>query len=290
LQEEIMSGITIENGHVYGGWRQPVNISADVKGSIHDDEAARRLGMRGGTVAGNIHLEQFPPVLIEAFGPRWFERGTLSVFYTYATKDREDVRVAVGVPPRGAENAQTDAWMETRDGHVVCRGTASVGRSEEPTSLDAIELKDAEPGELRILAGLSARDKLPPRQSVITPEDVSARLEVITEPLDWYTGDSPWGGPIAIPSLMFGAMRVDFQIPIQGVSFQGATELRNVNGPVKVGVPYRAGGELICVGISSKTEYFWFDAYLEDEASGTRVAEMRMMRRFMKASSPLYGT
>ena len=281
--------IAIENGHAYGGWRQPVNISADVKGSIHDDEAAVKLGMRGGTVAGNIHLEQFPPVLIEVFGRRWFECGTLSIYYTYATKDREDVRVVIGMPPGSVEDVQTDAWMETRDGKTVCRGTASVGRPDEPTSLEAVEMVDARPEELRILAGLAAGDKLPTRETVITPEQVSERLRVITEPLQWYSGDSPWGGPIAIPSLVFGAMRVDFQIPIQAVSFQGATELRNVNGPVKVGVGYRAGGELVCVGASSKTEYFWFDAYLEEAASGTRVAEMRMMRRFMKASSPLYA-
>ncbi len=280
--------ITVKDGHACGGWRQPVNISADVKGSIHDDEAAQRLGMRGGTVAGNIHLEQFPPVLIEVFGRRWFERGTLSLYYTYATKDREDVRVVIGVPPPDSEDAQTDARMETRDGQTVCRGTASVGRPDEPTSLDEVEMQNAPPEELRILAGLAAGDKLPVQESVITPEQVSERLRVITEPLKWYSGDSPWGGAIAIPSLVFGAMRVDYQIPIEAVSFQGATELRNLNGPVKVGVPYRAGAEIICVGASSKTEYFWFDAYLEEAAGGKRVAEMRMMRRFMKASSPLY--
>ena len=280
--------ITIDSGYAYGGWRQPVNISADAKGSIHDDVAAVKLGMRGGTVAGNIHLEQFPPVLIEVFGPRWFECGTLSIYYTYATKDREDVRVAIGIPAKGTKDVQTDVWMETRDGQTVCRGTASVGRPDEPTSLDTVEMVDAPPEELRILAGLAAGDKLSAQETVITPEQVSERLRVITEPLEWYTGDSPWGEPIAIPSLVFGAMRVDYQIPIQAVSFQGATELRNVNGPVKVGAPYRAGGELICVGASSKTEYYWFDAYLEEAASGTRVAEMRMMRRFMKASSSLY--
>ncbi len=281
--------VMIENGHAYGGWRQPVNISADVKGSIHDDAAAVKLGMRGGTVAGNIHLEQFPPVLIEAFGRRWFECGTLSIYYTYATKDREDVRVVVGMPPPSqANDAQTEAWMETKEGQTVCRGTASVGRPDEATSLDEVEMVNAPPEELRILAGLAAGDKLPVRETVITAEETSERLRVITEPLEWYSGDSPWGGAIAIPSLVFGAMRVDVQIPIQAVSFQGATEIRNVDGPVKVGTAYRAGGELLCVGASSKTEYFWFDAWLEEAASGRRVAEMRMMRRFMKASSPLY--
>jgi len=278
----------VRDGYLYGGWRRPVNIAAEVRGSIHDDDAAQRLGMRGGTVAGCIHLEQFPPVLLKAFGPRWFEQGTLSVYYTYATRDREEVRVVVGVPPAGIDDAQVEAWMETPDGHTVCRGTASVGQPTGPTALGALEPENAAPDELRILAGLRAGDSLPPRDVTITAEEMSQRLNVITEPLDWYQGGSPWGSPIATPMLMFNAMRVDLHLSIQAVPFQGATELRNVEGPTKVGVPYRAAGELLCVGTSPKTEYYWFDAYLEEVASGRRVAEMRMMRRFMKASSPLY--
>jgi hypothetical protein len=227
-------------------------------------------------------------VLVRAFGQGWFESGTLSLYYTYATKDREDVRVIAGMPPEGARDSQTEVWMETREGKTVCKGTASVGHPGTPTLLDATEMTNAAPDELRILAGIEAGTRLPTRETIITPEHASERLPVLTEPLDWYTGQSPWGGPIAIPSLAFAAMRVDFQIPVQAVSFQGATELRNVNGPVRIGVPYRAGGEMICVGASGRTEFFWFDAWLEEAEGGKRVAEMRMMRRFMKASSPLW--
>ena len=48
-----------------------MNASQQAKGSIHNDEVATKLGFRGGTVAGSIHLELFPPLLVEAFGPRW---------------------------------------------------------------------------------------------------------------------------------------------------------------------------------------------------------------------------
>ncbi len=286
--EKLPSDIVVRDGYVYGGWRRPVNIAAEVRNSIHDDDTAKNLGMRGGTVAGCIHLEQFPPVLLEAFGPGWFEQGTLSVYYTYATKDREEVRVVTGVPSAGTGDAQVEARMETTDGHTVCRGTASVGQPAESTALGAIAMENAGPDEIRILAGLKAGDSLPPRDVTITAEEVSQRLNVITEPLEWYQGDSPWGGAIATPMLMFNAMRVDLDLSIQAVPFQGATELRNVAGPTKVGVPYRATGKLLCVGASPKTEYYWFDACLEEADSGKRVAQMRMMRRFMKASSPLY--
>ena len=41
------------------------------------------------------------------------------------------------------------------------------------------------------------------------------------------------------------------------------------------------------MGQSPKTEYLWFETGLDD-AGGRRVAEMRMLLRFMKASSSLY--
>ena len=44
-----------------------MNNARHVPGSLHDDATATRLGFRGGTVAGSIHLELFPPLLLKAF-------------------------------------------------------------------------------------------------------------------------------------------------------------------------------------------------------------------------------
>ena len=64
------------------------NWSADGgAGSIHDDETAAELGFRGGTVAGDVHMNQFPPVLLKIFGNEWFERGNLSLSFKNATID-----------------------------------------------------------------------------------------------------------------------------------------------------------------------------------------------------------
>ncbi len=38
---------------------------------------------------------------------------------------------------------------------------------------------------------------------------------------------------------------------------------------------------------SAKTEFFWFETYADDP-DGKRVADHRMLLRFMKASSPLW--
>ncbi len=71
------------------------------------------------------------------------------------------------------------------------------------------------------------------------------------------------------------------------VGLFGAIEIRNLNGPVLVEHPYRVSGSIVSLGQSPKTEYMWFESEL-NERSGKRVAEMRMLMRFVKASSPLY--
>ena len=279
--------IMVKDRYMYGVWRRTLNTSINAKGSIHNDEIAQNLGMRGGAVAGVNHLDIFPPLLIKAFGQRWFERGSLSIYYTYATTDREEVRAVIGIPLEGVKDVQVEAWLETPDGRTVGKGTASVGEPEELSALRALELKNSESGEPHILAGLEAGDELPSRDVIATQEDVNQRLEVTTDPIDWYKGDSPWGGAILPPRNMYNAMDLRPERKIEAVRFYGATELHNVNGPVKMGVPYRASGKIIYVGTSPKTEYYWYDSWL-DNKDGKRVAEMRHMTRFMKASSPLY--
>ena len=68
--------IVERDGVLVGPLREPRNLAANVAGSIHDDSQAQKLGFRGGTVAGSIHMEQFPPLLLRAFGERWFETGS----------------------------------------------------------------------------------------------------------------------------------------------------------------------------------------------------------------------
>src|SRR5260370_30064140 len=99
--------------HVFiGPIRLSQNNARNVKGSIHDDATATKLGFRGGTVAGSIHLELFPPLLLQAFGKRWFERGTISMYFLNSTTDRYAVRAFVKEPPLDAADAQVEIWIE----------------------------------------------------------------------------------------------------------------------------------------------------------------------------------
>lgn len=123
----------ISTDTVTGPIHRPTNITYQDRGSIHDDETARQLGLRGGTIAASTHFDQFPPVLVEAFGREWFESGSLSLYFRHATTDGEPVQAFVDRPSPGTTAAQTIAMMRTDGGTVVAEGTASIGDHGEPT-------------------------------------------------------------------------------------------------------------------------------------------------------------
>jgi len=51
---------------------------------------------------------------------------------------------------------------------------------------------------------------------------------------------------------------------------------------------YTVTGHVVAVGQSPKTEYMWFETGMDD-STGKRIAEMRMLLRWMKASSARYA-
>lgn len=282
----------VRDGVLTGPIRHSINNSIAVKGSIHDDATATKLGMRGGTVAGSIHMDLFGPQLLEVFGDRWFERGSLSLTFVNATVDREPVRSYLALPPEGAADAQVDAWIEREDGMRVAEGTAAVGDPGEPTALLRRPLRESDPSELRILRALSPGMTIATKDALYTPEAHAGHMAVNTEPLEMHE-HSRWGAPV-VPlagyvRVLYGQAISDVRSRIADVvGLFGAIEIRNINGPLLVGQPYRVGGEVVSVGQSPKTEFFWYETWADD-LDGRRIAEHRMQLRFMKASSPLYA-
>ena len=120
-----------------GPVRRPRNSAANEKGSIHDDAVAQKLGFRGGTVAASLHMEQFPPLLLHMFGPRWWESGGLSLYFRYATTDLEPAQCHAVAPMRPpSEDVRIEVWMEhaeNRNGRYrTHRRRHGVGRLSGP--------------------------------------------------------------------------------------------------------------------------------------------------------------
>jgi hypothetical protein len=278
-----------------GPIRRPRNLSAGVVGSIHDDATATKLGFRGGTVAGSVHMDQFPPLAIRAFGSGWFEDGSLSLYFRHATTDGEPVRAFLEVPQR-ERDVQCRAWATTPDDVTVAEGTAGIGNPAQPSALRSRDLRPVDPAELRILAALRPGAVL--GDMTLEPDGKRQRQRIaqdgMTEPLDWYTGPSPWGGPVAAPStvvgLLYSRLAEDAKAAMgDHVGLFGAIEIRFRCGPVFLDSRYRVTGEVVALSQTPKTEVLWFDSRAFD-GDGTLVVEMRMMLRQLKESSPRYRT
>ncbi|MFW9872591.1 MAG: hypothetical protein ACFFG0_05760 [Candidatus Thorarchaeota archaeon] len=294
--------IEIKEGKIIGGWRAPENLARASTTSIHDDNVAKSVGMRGGTIQGTIHLSMFAPLAQRIFGDRWFEQGTVSMYYTFATIDKEEVRAIIELPPDTSEkllpiktnDVQVKAWAELKNEQQIMMGTISIGSPKEPSYLQALDLKNSPPEDLRILARLKVGEELPSREILLTQEEANMGLRRITDQLEYYKEKdaSPWGNAILYPTAMFEAMALGYERTsteeFKAVPFYGATELRNINGPAFIGVPYIAKGKYVCIGASKKTEYFWLDSSLNEKETGKLIASMRHLNRFMKAGSPFY--
>lgn len=273
-------------------YRAARNWSADAgDGSIHDDATAARLGFRGGTVAGNVHMDQCAALLVEEYGKRWFEQGALSLFFRNATTDGERVQVACEVP---RDERQVAVWIRREDELEVADGTASLG-DHSASALRTRDLRPVAPAQLRILRELQPGEELGDWDERLDGERQLQRYRAgaISDPLSWYAESSPWGAPVAAPSTVVDLL---WGVPMRGlagrlgqaVGLFGAIEIAFHAGPVLLGERYRISALVVAVSESPKTESLWFDSFAHrgDEL----VASHRMMLRFMKASSPLYRT
>lgn len=272
---------------ITGPWRRPKNTSADEKGGIHDDDTAQELGFEGGTIAGSIHMEQFPPLLLSHFGDAWWSSGGLSLYFKAATVDHEPVRCLL--EPGDKQTARI--WMENEAGAVVMEGTASIG--DDPTSevrrrLDSVRSAS----DLRMLAKVTIGPPSPQCPVRIDARSIDERLAVITEPLDCYRNGALYSGRVAPIAPCVHAFRVvePHIIPVQGpyVGLFGSIEIQYLSGPVVADRDYLAQGQVVALSDSPKTEICWYTATLSDPASGQAVARMTKMDRLMKDASPLW--
>ncbi|MCK9486818.1 MAG: hypothetical protein M0R73_08980 [Dehalococcoidia bacterium] len=293
--EAATAAVEERDGLLVGPVKAPVNLGAGLgAGSIHDDKTAQKLGFSGGTVAGSVHMQQFPPMLVRVFGPEWFERGGLSCYFQNATTHGVPVRPFGRPPQHEADAPPTDAqmeiWAEREDGARVLEGTASIGAPDEPSVL-AERLRNLPPrGEVRILGHIEpglTTDAYPTR---LEAERYARTIDAMTEPLGWYADASPWGGPIINPGAAVGILRAcepGFDLRRhKSVGLFGGIEINHLAGPMFVGRDYESRGEVLAVGETPRSEYIWYRTRLSD--GGTDVAEMVMMLRFMKGSSDLW--
>ena len=280
---------------ICGQVRRPTNASRDAKGSIHDDATAQKLGFKGGTVAGSIHMEQFPPLLAQAFGDDWHRTGSLSTYFLNATTDGEPVRAFVGPAtdrPEGGRRA--DVWLiDETTGLRVLEGSASVGPPDDLSNLRVRIPAVRAPGELRLLKSSKVGDGVTDVPVRVTLERSLERVKLITEDLPAYREAALFGEIVCAPTMVVDAMR-SIEVPLWRptsiyVGLFGAIEVQMLDGPMFVDHDYLCDGKVLALSDSPKTEVIWYETTLRDAKDKRPVARMILMSRLLKASSGLWS-
>ena len=290
-----------------GPLRQPRQMLADQEygghTSIHDDEMAEKLGFQAGPIEGPTHFSQFDPLLVQIWGPEWFERGCISSHFKNMVVEGEEVRAFVETPKQGQTSVR--AWAEKADGTPVLEATASLGPDHGQTLLEARRAKLTPPGKLVILEDLhvgmkGAKDEhvrmdTDQHMGALYPFSLTQKLAAITENSPWYAdaSASPWGRTI-IPTEMVSVLAEysnrEAGFPTKGpaVGLFADLEIRMLNGPLFVGEDYLLRREVAAIAESKRTESYWVRTRIFDKSSDTLIAEVMLNHAVVKNSFENY--
>ncbi|MEM7097736.1 MAG: hypothetical protein AAF541_05700 [Pseudomonadota bacterium] len=274
-----------------GPWRRPRNTSAHQKGGIHDDETAQNLGFSGGTVAGSIHMEQFPPFVIEHLGEQWLQSGTLSLYFRSATTDGVPVKCVGAKPLAYAGGMRMQLGMFDEADNLVMDGTASTGADAQSALRQKLaEVRPAK--DIRVLEDVKVGQWCEPFLVQIPSSGIERQLQVITEPMAMFGESGQTAGRVPpITTLVHTMREVETFIALTRGDFVGlfgAIEIAYHQGQPLADTDYLVKGRALAVGESPKTEIFWMESVLMEPNTQTPVATMIKMDRVMKASSPLW--
>ena len=254
-------------------------------GSIHDDAVASKLGFKGGTVPGSVHMNQFMPQILKIYGDAWLEHGTLSAFFTQATVDNEAVRATA---ERGEDRARLRMYNEPGD--QICEATASLTVPDPGAELvRRMDSQDpAAEGRLRILADVHVGDEQKDIPLKVTREALERTLETITEDLPIYREQNVLP-PGTVIHLAHGVRSVVLGSQKQAVGLFGALEIRQTKGPFRADVDYVARTKILKLTESPRTENVWYDVTIADAKTKEDIGVVRFLIRLMKGSSPLWA-
>ena len=279
--------MTLAEAHdIVGPFRVPVNSAAQARGSIHDDATASKLGFRGGTVAGSLHMDQFTPLAIELYGDEFWKNGNLSFYFRKATVDREKVRAMARA---GEPHARL--WMEDEAGNLIADATASCKGTDSDTAVQRLmESQDkSEPTGLRILAKAKVGDEVTGLDVSVTRAALDRRLETITERLNVYEGEKAILPPSMAVALYRGSAQEKlYRTDGPAVGLFGAIELQAMGGILRADIYYKVRAKILALSESPKTENVWYRAWAADPETGKDVHSMLMYLRYMKGSSAHY--
>ena len=292
-----------------GPLRSPAQMLADQSYdghvSVHDDETAASLGLTAGPIEGPTHFSQMDPLLAAIWGDRWFSHGCMSSHFQTMVVEGEEVRATISSTGPAARTVRIDATKA--DGTPVLTGTASVGPDHPESELGPrlARAQGSPPERLHVIDLLSVGQTGPGDETITVtfeedfgepyPFSLAQKLDLITEPLDWYLpgADTPWGAPI-VPIEMLSVLtnaaskHSGFAARQPSIGLFIDLEVRLLGSPVLVGHTYRIDREIVAISESRRTESYWTRTTLTDVATDVASAEVLLHQGVFKDSYPGY--
>ncbi len=255
-----------------GPWRRLANISADRKGSIHDDEPARALGFEGAFVPGSTVGTAAMPAVVDLLGRAWFEGGWCDFKFVTPVYTSNDVREEAEVTGEG----RIDIRIVTSDGRLCCSGQAGLG-FEAPWDRG----QDGKHGAEAVLPGVEIGTRFDDAEMRVLPQRAANMIAAAGDTTPWYVVASPWGGPLAPPealhNLALEATRTR-RLEVTGVRNPGmwAEHWLALKRPVFQDQPYLFREFVADKGLSGRTVFVTYEYEVLDAGEVVAVGRHRV--------------
>jgi len=260
--------MTQQDWQYNGSWLGLKNTAAQKKGSIHDDEPARKLGFKGAFVPGSVVGACAMPAILDCFSADWFKGGWYDFNFVTPVYTTDRVRCNAVF-----SDESITCRVETDDDRLCCAGRAGLGY-EDPWRSD----ENVPNGSEQVFPEAQIGTTFDQRTLDISRADVQPTLDATED-------DSPcWESLIHPQHLMVVALRtVNWDlVPLVGVKAPGmwAQHAIKVSKPMPYG-NYRIVEKLASKGSSGRTHFVDFQFALFND-SGNEMAVGRHKCKFIR--------
>ena len=253
---------------------------------IHDDDAARALGLKAGIVGGLTLMSVTAGAIPASLGASWYEGGIYSVRHKKVSYEGEVRVVWETLPPDPTDNRKISFHLENRDGETTTYGWAAAvdhgktflapwERSPQPRTIVG---EDASPD---VIVGATRK----PFEIIVRAADVMER-----DPHWWYRVASPFGDPLWSPldiaSVFYHGRRINpaFVEPEGDAPVRAAMDAGTdlvVREPVFLDRTYIIDTKVADKWQTGKTAFMSLEYTFTDKKTGQLVAISRNYSAFM---------
>ncbi len=246
-----------------GRWRQLVNLSANRKGSIHDDEQAKKMGFRSGFVPGSTVATAAMPALVELLGKQWMEGGWYTFNFVSPVYVDEEVREEAEV-----EGDETLLKVIARDNRVCCVGRAGLG-----FKLAWDPERDGKRGAEGVFPKIDMGRHVGSTEFTVSADEIQPMLGSAGDETPWYRDSSPWGGGVVPPEWLHRVARLitvdendELRLPFEGIRppSMWAEHALSQSQPLLLDKTYTMSEKVVDKGVSGRTLFITYEFEVSD--------------------------